>query len=55
MNVRELIKALVDHAADGRAMHDEVLIKINGDVRPISASYSDGTFILIAGKPIQVD
>jgi hypothetical protein len=53
MKVRDLLKAIADHAADGRAMEDEVLIKINGDVREVSTSYSDGTFILIAGRTIQ--
>lgn len=52
MTVRELLHRLLDHADDGRAMNDEILIKINGDLRPISASYSDGTFILIAGTPL---
>ena len=52
MNVRELLHALIDHGADGRTMEDEILIRINGDVRPIMTSYSNGTFILVAGTPL---
>lgn len=49
MTIRQLIDALLDHTQDGRAMADEVLIQVDGRGRTISASYSDGTFILIAG------
>lgn len=52
MTVRELIKRMVDHGADGHALNDEVLVKINGDVRPITVSYSNGTLVLVAGPPI---
>ena len=53
MTIAQLLAAIAGHAADGRAMGDEVLIKINGDMRPITTSYSNGTFILIAGSPIK--
>jgi hypothetical protein len=33
-------------------MNDEILVKIEGEVRPIVATYSDGTFILTAGTPL---
>lgn len=52
MTVRELLHRLLDHADDGRTMNDEIVVKINGDLRSISASYSDGTFILVAGNPL---
>lgn len=52
MTVRELLHALIEYTADGRTMNDEILVKINGDVRPISATYADGTLILVAGPPI---
>lgn len=50
MTVRELLHRLIDHAADGRLLEDEIMVKINGDIRSITASYSDGTMILIAGR-----
>lgn len=53
MTIAQILAAIAGHAADGRAMDDEVLVKINGDVRPITASYSNGTFILIAGTPVE--
>lgn len=53
MTVAQILAAIAGHAADGRAMDDEVLVKINGDVRPVTASYSNGTFVLIAGTPIK--
>ena len=52
MTVRELLNALLDHAEDGRALRDEVLIRLDGDTRRVSSSYSDGTFILIAGETV---
>lgn len=52
MTVRELRDVLESHTADGRNLDSEILVKINGDVRPIRASYTDGTLILIAGRPI---
>jgi hypothetical protein len=52
MTVRKLLDALLDHSADGRMLADEVLIKIGAETRPISSSYSDGTFILIAGASL---
>ena len=52
MTIRELLHELVDHAADGRNLDHEVLVRINGDVRPIRASYANGTLILVAGRPI---
>jgi len=51
MSVRELLHRLLDHAGDGRAMNDEILVKIDGEMRTIGGSYSDGTFILTAGAP----
>ena len=52
MTIRELLHELVDHAADGRNLDHEVLVRINGDVRPVSTSYADGRLILIAGRPL---
>ncbi|WP_166790645.1 MULTISPECIES: hypothetical protein [unclassified Cryobacterium] len=52
MKVWELLGAIAGHAEDGRAMQEEVLVRTNGDVRPVTSSYSNGTFILIAGPPI---
>lgn len=52
MTVAQLLAAIAGHAADGRAMNDEVFVKINGDVRPITTSYANGSFIVVAGRPL---
>lgn len=52
MTVRELIHDLVDHAEDGTRMGDEILIRVGRELRTVSSSYSDGTFLLIAGEPV---
>lgn len=52
MTIRELLNALLDHAEDGRRMTDEVLVRVNGTLRPVSIAYSDGTLILVTGAPI---
>lgn len=53
MTVRELLHGLVDHAADGRRLDDEILIQVGTETRSVSASYANGTFILIAGAPVE--
>lgn len=53
MKVRELLQAITDHADDGRHADDEVILKVGREIRSVSASYSDGTFTLIAGPPIR--
>lgn len=55
MTVAQLLAAIAGHAADGRAMNDEVFVRINGDVRRITSSYANGTFILVAGMPLSKD
>lgn len=52
MTVRELLRALIEHATDGRTLNDEILVRTNGDVRTLDTSYSDGTFILVAGQVV---
>lgn len=52
MTIRELLQGLLDHTADGRRIDDEVLVRIGGTEHTVEASYSDGTFILIAGPPL---
>jgi hypothetical protein len=52
VNVRDLLASLADHAADGRRSGDEVLVRVGRELRSVEASYADGTFILIAGKPV---
>jgi hypothetical protein len=53
MTVRELLAAVGDHAEDGRHLDDPVILIVGRDRREVTASYSDGTFILIAGAPIR--
>lgn len=53
MTIRELLQALIGHAADGRKLEDEVLIRVGDETRAIDSSYMDGTFVLIAGKPVR--
>lgn len=52
MTVRELLDATSSFAEDGRHLEDEVLVKIDGEVRKLSTTFADGTFILIAGAPV---
>lgn len=52
MTIRELLHALIGHAEDGRRLEDEVTILVGKEARHVDSSYSDGTFILIAGDPI---
>lgn len=52
MKVRELLEELAAHADDGRRADDEVILVVGAEVRSVHASYSDGTFILIAGPPV---
>lgn len=53
MTVRELLQGLLDHTADGRRLEDEVLVRIDREAWSLEQSYSDGTFILIAGSRIR--
>lgn len=53
VKVRELRDKITDHAADGRRLNDVVLVKVGRDLRRVTASYTDGTFILIAGRLIK--
>ncbi len=53
MTVRELIRALTDHGEDGRRLNDEVLVKIDGELRTVTATYSDGALLLLAGRPVR--
>jgi hypothetical protein len=52
MLVRQLLIALLQHTEDGRRLDDEVLLKVGNETRTVDASYSDGTFILIARDPV---
>jgi hypothetical protein len=52
MNVRDLLASLAGHAADGRRADDEVFVRVGRELRSVEASYTDGTFILIAGNPV---
>jgi hypothetical protein len=52
MTVAELLLALQEHAADGRRTQDEVYVRVGREIREVSASYSDGTFLLVAGKVV---
>jgi len=49
MKVRELQEQLTAHADDGRAADDEILVRVGKEWRRVDSSYSDGTFVLIAG------
>jgi hypothetical protein len=53
VTVRELLAAVTDHAEDGRHMDDVVILRIGREDREVRASYTDGTFILIAGAPLR--
>jgi hypothetical protein len=52
VTIRELLQGLLDHTADGRRTDDEVIVRVGDVDRAVEASYSDGTFILIAGPPL---
>jgi hypothetical protein len=52
VKVRELLEAITDHAEDGARANDEVVLLVGRERRSVSASYSDGTFILVAGAPL---
>jgi len=52
MTVRELLAAVADHTAGGRVLEDDVIVLVGKERREVRASYANGTFILIAGKPI---
>jgi hypothetical protein len=52
MKVSELQANLTEHAEDGRRADDEVLVRIGREYRKVTTSYSDGTFILVAGSPV---
>jgi hypothetical protein len=52
MDVRALLTALLAHTADGRTLNEEVLLHVDGEVRALETSYSNGTFILIAGERV---
>lgn len=54
MLVRQLLIALLQHTEDGRRLDDEVLLKVGNETRKVDASYSDGTFVLIARDPCRV-
>lgn len=53
MTVRQLLIALLQHTEDGRRLEDEILLRVGEETRTLEASYSDGTFILIASTPIR--
>lgn len=52
MTIRELLHDLIGHADDGRRIEDEVVVRVGRELRAVDTSYSDGTFILIAGDPV---
>lgn len=52
MTVGELLASTASFAEDGRHMHDEVLVKIDGEIRTLSSTFMDGTFILLAGNVV---
>lgn len=52
MTIRQLLELLEGYSADGRTLDDELLVKIDHELRPITSSYIDGTLVLRAGMPI---
>jgi hypothetical protein len=54
MNARDLLAGLAGHVADGRRAEDEVLVRVGKELRKVEASYANGTFILVAGDPVDV-
>jgi hypothetical protein len=47
-----MIELLDRYSADGRALDDEILVRIDGEVRPLASGYVDGTLVLVAGMPL---
>jgi hypothetical protein len=52
MKVRELLTNLLGYTADGRTLDEEVLLRVDEAGRSIESSYTNGTFILIAGPRV---
>jgi hypothetical protein len=52
MTIRALLELLTGHSADGRALDDEILVRIDGEIRKLETAYVDGTLVLVAGMPV---
>lgn len=52
MKAWELEQAITGHVEDGRHANDEVVLEVGKERRSVTASHSDGTFVLIAGPPL---
>lgn len=50
----ELLVAIQDHVADGRRAQDGVHVKVGREIREVNVGYSNGAFVLTAGKVVNV-
>jgi len=53
VTIRELADLLTSYAMTDDGGHEELLIRVGDDLRPISTGYIGRTLILVAGMPIQ--
>lgn len=52
MTLRQLLADLEAKNMNGTNMDSEILVRVGREYRTVTTSYVDGTFILVAGMPV---
>lgn len=53
MTLRELLHDLQQKNLNGTNMDSEIYVKVGREYRTVTTSYTNGTFILVAGPPVK--
>lgn len=52
MTLRQLLAELEAKSMNGTNMDSELLVRVGREFRTVTSTYTDGTFILVAGLPV---